>query len=158
MAVSGLIRYLAGSLNISARDMLARARIRSPFRTLALRALELDAEAHGQSLEYTSGTVGSASLDDVDVLLPEGLGDLTGRLGVELWFPAANASTAESLFERLERSSVRMRTAYEGRSRWRGMSRHFFGSLSKKGIRGRQHRRSARFPAGSSRRSLRARQ
>ncbi len=110
LAAGDLIRPLADSVYSSVRGMLAGTRMRSQFRTVVLRALELDAEAHGQSFEYTSGAVDSTSLDDVDALLPEGLGDLTGRLGVKLWFPANNTNTAEHLFERLERSLVRLRT------------------------------------------------
>src|ERR1700722_18643256 len=81
----------------SLRDMLASLRRRSRFRTLVLQALQLDAGDHGQSLEYPSGTASTTSPDGLDALLPEGLGDLPGPLGVELWFPAAGGGSVTAL-------------------------------------------------------------
>jgi hypothetical protein len=112
IASSGLSGDMSESLSNSWRELRALVRRRFGLRTLVLQALELDAKDHGQSMEYPSGTA-STSPDDLDALLPEGLGDLPGPLGVELWFPVAGAGSAASLVERLERSSARLASQRE---------------------------------------------
>src|SRR5215469_6020999 len=105
LAASDLSSDMSESLSNWWTRLRTIARRRFGLRTLVLQALEFDAKDHDQSMDYPSGTV-SASPDDLDALLPEGLGDLPGPLGVELWLPAAGAGSAESLVERLERSSA----------------------------------------------------
>lgn len=105
IAAGALRRSLSGSL----KDILAGVRSRSRFRTLVLQALELDAEGHGQSLEYPSGTAGAASPDELDALMPEGLGELPGPLGVELFIPATGSASLDLLLERLERSEAQLK-------------------------------------------------
>lgn len=112
LVASGLGSYLIENASNFLRDMLASASKRAQLRTLVLQALQFDAEDHGQSLEYPSGTA-SASPDELDALLPEGLGDLAGPLGVELWLPVASTNSLASLLERLERSSARLRGGRE---------------------------------------------
>jgi hypothetical protein len=107
-AAAALIPIVFSSLNSSVKETFALARRRSQFRTVVLKALELDAEAHGQSLEHIATVAASESSNDVDALLPNGLGDLPGRIGVELWLPSSNADTAESLLERVKRGSVKV--------------------------------------------------
>ena len=109
LAAGALSSSLAESLSGSVRDALAAMRWRTRLRTLVLQALQLDAADHGQSLEYPSGTASAASPDELDALLPAGLGELPGPLGVELWFPPAGSSSVTELIERLERSSAQPR-------------------------------------------------
>lgn len=99
---------LASGMASAIKDVFTSVRRRSQLTTLVLQALEFDAKAHGQSLEYPSGMSGTASPDELDALLPDGLADLAGPLGVELWFPVAGSGAAERLLERLERSSERL--------------------------------------------------
>lgn len=107
LMATGIGDHLIEIASNSLKDTWAAASKRAQLRTLVLQALQFDAEDHGQSLEYPSGTA-SASPDELDALLPEGLGDLAGPLGVELWFPIASAGSLGSLLERLERCSARL--------------------------------------------------
>jgi hypothetical protein len=97
---------LVGVASRTTFDALWRMRRRARLTTLILQALELDAKAHGQALEFPSGVSGRAVPGEWDALLPSGLGDLAGPLGVGLWLPSQAGGTADLLFQQLDSKSA----------------------------------------------------
>ena len=106
--IETILGALISSVLSAGIDALAKRWNQPQLATLVLQALDLDAKKHGQTLEYPFGMPGSASPGELDALLPEGLADLAGPLGVKLWFPANFTSTADQLLERLKHSSAEL--------------------------------------------------
>src|SRR5262249_40799202 len=101
----GLAVSLVRSAGSAILDSVTKKRLRAQLTTVILQALELEAKSTGKSLEYPSGASGSAPLGELDAVLPEGLGDWAGPVGVEVWLPSASQASLDSLFERLSLSS-----------------------------------------------------